>query len=185
MFDRILLLSDRGETIYFGDLGPDASTIISYFENNGAPACEPDANPAEWVLNMATSQDVSKAESPPGSEGQTMSWAEKWNASQEKEKVVQRLRGINESPRVFQVEDQRIVYATPWSHQLKIVLSRTFRDYWRSPTYVYSKIALCAGVVSSIHNQSDIANIQFGLMLGCSHSSTDFLSRTPALMFKV
>ncbi|KAI5305923.1 5'-3' exoribonuclease 2 [Ascosphaera pollenicola] len=49
-FDRLLLLQRGGQTIYFGDLGPDACILLNYFRQNGA-ACPADANPAEWMLD--------------------------------------------------------------------------------------------------------------------------------------
>ncbi|KAK3392792.1 AtrD, ABC-transporter [Podospora didyma] len=51
-FDRLLLLGRGGETMYFGEIGKEASALIGYFETHGAPKCPPDANPAEWVLDV-------------------------------------------------------------------------------------------------------------------------------------
>jgi ATP-binding cassette subfamily G (WHITE) protein 2 (SNQ2) len=45
MFDRLLLLKKGGQTVYFGDVGRGSSTMLEYFESNGAPLCGPDANP--------------------------------------------------------------------------------------------------------------------------------------------
>lgn len=45
VFDRVLLLRKGGQTVYFGDLGYDATTLINYFENNGARKCLPEENP--------------------------------------------------------------------------------------------------------------------------------------------
>jgi len=149
MFDRVLLLNDHGETIYFGDIGPDASTLISYFEKNGATKCEPDANPAEWVLDVTSVKATAQLESPSEDTAPNASWSEKWKSSQEKEEVVHHLGDINSSPQIVSTEEQRSEYATPWFRQLTIVSNRLFQEYWRSPTYVYSKIALCTGVVSS------------------------------------
>ena len=44
-FDRVLLLRKGGETIYFGDLGHNATTLIRYFERNGSRPCAPEENP--------------------------------------------------------------------------------------------------------------------------------------------
>ena len=44
-FDRILLLKRGGETVYFGDLGHNATTLIKYFERNGSRSCAPGENP--------------------------------------------------------------------------------------------------------------------------------------------
>ena len=43
-FDRLLLLRKCGETVYFGDLGPNATKLLNYFERNGSRPCGPDKN---------------------------------------------------------------------------------------------------------------------------------------------
>ncbi len=45
MFDRLLLLRKGGETVYFGDLGHNATTLIDYFQAHGSRRCEPEENP--------------------------------------------------------------------------------------------------------------------------------------------
>lgn len=45
VFDRLLLLRRGGQTVYFGDLGENASTLIRYFEKNGARHCGDEENP--------------------------------------------------------------------------------------------------------------------------------------------
>lgn len=162
MFDRVLLLSGGGETVYFGDIGPDASTLISYFESNGAPKCEVDANPAEWVLDVTSvaprySPDelVERQASPEPkatSPSRTATWSEKWKASREKKEVANSLGDIKPPVQATPIQQYRDEYVTSWYRQLVIVCKRLFQEYWRSPTYVYSKIALCAGVVSSGFN---------------------------------
>lgn len=149
MFDRVLLLGDQGETTYFGDIGPDASTMISYFESKGASQCQPDANPAEWVLDLTSQKMASQPES--SSEGAPLSinWTEKWSTSQEKENVIQELDNTRYSDKLMPLQTHRGEFAASWLQQLTIVSKRIFQEYWRSPTYVYSKIALCAGVVRS------------------------------------
>lgn len=64
MFDRLLLLDKGGTTLYFGEIGQNASAIINYFEKQGAPKCQLHENPAEWMLrvteNMEASTDLQK-----------------------------------------------------------------------------------------------------------------------------
>jgi hypothetical protein len=45
VFDRMLLLQKGGQTVYFGDLGRNSTTLINYFERNGARVCAADENP--------------------------------------------------------------------------------------------------------------------------------------------
>jgi ATP-binding cassette, subfamily G (WHITE), member 2, SNQ2 len=48
-FDRLLLLEQGGETVYFGPIGHDSSVIREYFGCHGAK-CPPNVNPAEFML---------------------------------------------------------------------------------------------------------------------------------------
>ncbi|KAF5093337.1 hypothetical protein D0Z03_002464, partial [Geotrichum reessii] len=73
-FDRLLFLQRGGRTAYFGDIGHKASTLISYFERNGADPCPPDANPAEWMLHVIGAA--------PGSHTD-IDWFETWKNSPE------------------------------------------------------------------------------------------------------
>jgi ATP-binding cassette subfamily G (WHITE) protein 2 (SNQ2) len=45
VFDRLLLLRKGGETVYFGDLGHNSTTMINYLEKNGGRKCGHDENP--------------------------------------------------------------------------------------------------------------------------------------------
>ena len=45
VFDRLLLLRKGGQTVYFGDIGHNSSTLINYFERNGAAQCGENENP--------------------------------------------------------------------------------------------------------------------------------------------
>ena len=60
-FDRLLFLQRGGQTVYFGDLGKNFTTLINYFEKYGAPKCPPEANPAEWMLEVIGAAPGSKA----------------------------------------------------------------------------------------------------------------------------
>lgn len=45
-FDRLLLLERGGETVYFGDIGPDSAVLREYLARYGA-SCPTNVNPAE------------------------------------------------------------------------------------------------------------------------------------------
>lgn len=51
-FDRLLFLAKGGKTIYFGEVGDKSKILVDYFTRNGAQDCPPDANPAEWMLEV-------------------------------------------------------------------------------------------------------------------------------------
>ena len=49
-FDKLLLLERGGETVYFGDIGPDCHLLREYFARHGAH-CPSNVNPAEFMLD--------------------------------------------------------------------------------------------------------------------------------------
>ena len=49
MFDDLLLLTKGGNTVFFGELGPDSVHLIDYFESRGADPIEFGENPAAWM----------------------------------------------------------------------------------------------------------------------------------------
>jgi ABC-type multidrug transport system ATPase subunit len=51
-FDRLLFLAAGGKTVYFGAIGEDSKTMISYFERNGSRKFAADENPAEVMLEV-------------------------------------------------------------------------------------------------------------------------------------
>lgn len=57
-FDEVLLLASSGREVYFGNTGERGTTVIDYFERNGAPAAAPDANPAEYILEVSSDDQV-------------------------------------------------------------------------------------------------------------------------------
>ncbi|GMF60050.1 unnamed protein product [[Candida] boidinii] len=51
VFDRLLLLKKGGKTVYFGDIGQNSQTMLSYFERQSGVKCGISENPAEYILN--------------------------------------------------------------------------------------------------------------------------------------
>jgi ATP-binding cassette subfamily G (WHITE) protein 2 (PDR) len=43
-FDRLLFLAKGGRTVYFGEIGDQSRTLLSYFESKGARQCEKNEN---------------------------------------------------------------------------------------------------------------------------------------------
>lgn len=146
-FDRLLLLQKGGQTVYFGDIGENSGTFTKYFEGNGASPCPPAANPAEWMLQVIGAA--------PGSHTD-IDWHNVWRESPECAEVHKELDRLkNERPKVTQPAsspDQKTSYrefAASFNVQLYEVLKRVFQQYWRTPSYIYSKVALCLFAVSS------------------------------------
>ncbi|KAL8995486.1 MAG: hypothetical protein Q9169_004780 [Polycauliona sp. 2 TL-2023] len=139
-----------GKTLYFGEIGESSKTVTSYFERNGARTCDPGENPAEWILEVSGSTA--------GKEN-TQNWAESWNNSEEYQVVkgeLGRMRDVLSQQPAAIDEDQDPLrpFAASFGTQLAIVLQRIFRQYWRTPSYLYSKVALCLFSVSSDRSQS-------------------------------
>lgn len=92
MFDQLLLLKEGGQSIYFGEIEEESSTVIGYFENNGARSCGPQENPAEWLMEM-TSQAYSEKE--------RLDWADIWQhcdmRRQAKEQISQMKRLLTDA----------------------------------------------------------------------------------------
>ncbi|KAI9651547.1 MAG: hypothetical protein M1831_000763 [Alyxoria varia] len=140
-FDRLLFLATGGRTVYFGDIGENSSTMINYFEKNGADPCPRAANPAEWMLEVIGAA--------PGSHTDT-DWNKVWRDSPECAEVHEELDNLkNERPKVTNPAsspDDKLDYrefAAPYSVQLWEMNKRVFEQVWRTPSYIYSKISLC------------------------------------------
>ncbi|KAI0430546.1 ABC-2 type transporter-domain-containing protein [Xylaria sp. FL1042] len=139
-FDRLLFLAKGGKTVYFGDIGENSKTLTSYFERHGAPTCPATANPAEWMLDAIGAA--------PGSTT-SRDWFQTWRESPEYREVKAELQQLKDSASDVPVmeDDQSFrEHAAPFTVQFKEVTHRVFQQYWRNPTYIYSKAALCAFV---------------------------------------
>lgn len=143
-FDRLLFLQKGGRTVYFGDLGRNCSDLIKYFEKYGAHQCPPEANPAEWMLEVIGAAPGSKA---------TKDWHQAWKNLSEYADMNQELdemeTELSKRPRDESAENLKPFAAGFW-HQYLYVTKRVMEQYWRTPSYTYSKIML--SVFLSIFN---------------------------------
>ncbi|KAH8895219.1 hypothetical protein GQ53DRAFT_714839 [Thozetella sp. PMI_491] len=139
-FDRLLLLAKGGRTVYFGDIGPDCRTLIDYFEGKLAVPCGADENPAEWMLKVIGAA--------PGAHTDR-DWADTWRSSPEYTTMrrdleqLETLRTIAADPDAG--EETGTAYAAPFHVQFIECTKRVFQQYWRTPSYIYSKLILCGG----------------------------------------
>ncbi|ORY14635.1 putative multidrug resistance ABC transporter [Clohesyomyces aquaticus] len=145
-FDRLLFLKAGGKTVYYGEVGKDSKTLIDYFVRNGGPPCPPAANPAEWMLEVIGAA--------PGSHTD-IDWYETWRNSREYEAVQEHLsdlkyeRGqqtdLHRTMSAQKREDKASYreFAAPFGSQFREVTWRVFQQYWRTPSYIYSKAGLC------------------------------------------
>ncbi|KAI0008379.1 ABC-2 type transporter-domain-containing protein [Xylariaceae sp. FL0662B] len=138
-FDRLLFLAKGGKTVYFGDIGENSKTMTSYFERNGAPACPPNANPAEWMLDAIGAAPGSTTD---------IDWFQVWRESPEYRDVQAELQQLKDNavdggpPPTDDGQPYR-EHASGFFTQLYEVTHRVFQQYWRTPSYIYSKATLC------------------------------------------
>ena len=143
-FDRLLFLARGGKTVYFGDIGEGASTLIQYFESHGAPACPPDANPAEWMLSVVGAGPGAKV---------NQDYHDVWTKSKEYKKVKRELTKMERDlpklkPSDSHDKEANAEFAAGMMTQYLQVTKRMFECTYRNPIYIWSKIAL--GVLASL-----------------------------------
>ncbi|MCJ1283705.1 hypothetical protein MMC26_003036 [Xylographa opegraphella] len=140
-FDRLLFLASGGKTVYFGEVGKNSSVLTEYFRRNGASPCPPDANPAEWMLEVIGAAPGTTTD---------IDWHQVWRNSPELAQVHKELATMKEElPQISAPAvspDDKASYrefAAPFGQQMREVLWRVFQQYWRTPSYIYSKATLC------------------------------------------
>ncbi|KAL4863346.1 hypothetical protein BDV12DRAFT_206638 [Aspergillus spectabilis] len=169
-FDRLLLLAKGGKTVYFGEVGHGAGMLIDYFVRNGGPVCPPGSNPAEHMLEVIGAA--------PGAQTD-IDWPAVWRNSAEYQEVrneLGKLRELANQPSVVSDPNDKSSYsafAAPFSEQLVQVGRRVFQQYWRSPSYIYSKVLLTIGCALFIgfsffkadNTQQGLQNQMFGVFV--------------------
>ncbi|TEB24254.1 hypothetical protein FA13DRAFT_1714739 [Coprinellus micaceus] len=124
------------QTVYFGDLGSNSTTMIDYFERNGARKCEGFENPAEYMLDVIGAGATATA---------AQDWYGIWQASPE----ASGYPGFRSMPSTLKVVAallSRLPYTRNsrrrGSFQVKELFMREAQAYWRDPTYLMAKFAL-------------------------------------------
>lgn len=135
MFDRLLLLQ-QGQTIYFGDIGPNSESVIRYFEQHGARECGASENPAEWLLAIIADSEQ---------------WGATWassNDNQVVQKQVQDLMIDLTSSSCQSVDlNAKEKFAASFKSQLLAVTKRNLLNDWRTPSCLSAKLLLTFGSV--------------------------------------
>ncbi|KIX03156.1 uncharacterized protein Z518_06707 [Rhinocladiella mackenziei CBS 650.93] len=170
-FDRLLFLATGGRTVYFGPVGESSKILTSYFERNGAHHCPPDANPAEWMLEVIGAA--------PGSHTD-IDWVDTWRNSPEIREVHAELEQMKRdrcklAPATSNAADKSSYreFAAPFWEQLFEVQKRVFEQYWRTPSYIYSKLSLCVAsglfigfsFFKARNTQQGLQNQMFGIFM--------------------
>ncbi len=160
-FDELVLLKSGGRVVYHGSLGHDSQDLIRYFEGNGGRRCPPNANPAEYMLEVIGAGD-------PNYKGKD--WGDVWANSEDHDQRTEEIREMIEHRRMVEssknLKDDR-TYAMPLSTQALLVTKRAFTSYWRTPNYLLGKFLL--------HIMTGLFNCFTFYHLG--YSTVDFQSR--------
>jgi ATP-binding cassette subfamily G (WHITE) protein 2 (PDR) len=162
--------------VYYGDVGNNSKVLVDYFVRNGGPPCPPEANPAEWMLEVIGAA--------PGSHTD-VDWHQAWRNSPEYAEVQRHLEELkversqlNRLERTVsaQKREDKAAYrefAAPFAEQFRETTKRVFQQYWRSPAYIYSKILLCVSSALFIgfslykmpNTQQGLQNQMFGVFM--------------------
>ena len=114
--------------------------IIDYFQRNNGPLCPPEANPAEWILEAIGAAPGSSSE---------VDWHQTWLSSPEYVAIQDELLRLKSLGTVSLSIGRNIhtasyhEFAAPLWEQFFVVTHRAFQQSWRTPSYIYSKFALC------------------------------------------
>ncbi|KAJ4342309.1 hypothetical protein N0V95_006984 [Ascochyta clinopodiicola] len=133
-FDTLLLLTKGGKTVYFGDIGDNASTVKQYFERHGAP-CPSNANPAEHMIEVVSGS---------GSISGGKDWAQVWLDSQQCEKLSQEIDILvsDAAAKPPGTLDDGHAFASPMWTQVRLVTQRMNVSLYRDTEYVNNKVIM-------------------------------------------
>lgn len=121
-FDRLLFLAKGGKTIYFGEVGDKSKILTDYFIRNGAKDCPPDANPAEWMLEVIGAA--------PGTHSD-IDWHKTWLESPERQGVKQELKELEQKGNAKQQSSEKTQSQTEDEHKDKPKHTKEFAaPFW-------------------------------------------------------
>jgi hypothetical protein len=137
-FDTLLLLKRGGETVFYGDLGNESSSLIQYLERYDDTArIQPGENPATWMLTSTGAGSASTDKKP-------FDYAGSYQVSDLHKKCVQKIAEITDAVS----EEGKVVFpnkfATSTETQMKETLKRVQQIYWRSPSYNTIRLLISA-----------------------------------------
>jgi ABC-type multidrug transport system ATPase subunit/ABC-type multidrug transport system permease subunit len=135
-FDSLLLLKRGGEVVFHGNLGENSKNLIDYLQRyDSTPLIQPGENPATWMLTTIGAGNAG---------GEKFDYAGAYRSSSLRTKTLEMIDAIVEA----QTEDSLITFpskfAASLSMQMLTVLKRTWKIYWRSPSYNRTRILTSA-----------------------------------------
>jgi ATP-binding cassette, subfamily G (WHITE), member 2, SNQ2 len=167
-FDMVLALNPGGNAFYFGAVGENGSAVIDYFAKRGTQ-CPPEKNVAEFILETAAKGGNRKAN------GKRVNWNQEWLESEEHAAMMKEIQQLKserskETPKSSESQHE---FAAPVFLQTSELMKRTFRSYWRDPSYLYAK--LFVSVVIGIFNGFTFYNLDNSVASLQSRFFTSFL----------
>jgi len=128
-FDKLLLLTKGGKTVYFGD----TNKINDYLSRNDAP-CPSEANPAEHMIDVVTGRGA----------GEGKDWNQIWLQSNEYTELTNEIDTMvsEAASNPTHVNDDGNEFAASMWAQTKLVTQRMNVSLYRNTEYVMNKIAM-------------------------------------------
>ncbi|KAL3657710.1 hypothetical protein V7S43_017286 [Phytophthora oleae] len=138
LFDSLLLLKRGGETVFFGDLGPNCQRLVDYFQElPGITPLPPRYNPATWMLECIGAGVLNDVPT-------DLDFVAIFNASAHYSQLDEMLNregvGIpsDGAPEMLFAKKRAASSLTQFCF-----LSKRFLDmYWRSPTYNLTRVGM-------------------------------------------
>ncbi|ETN04836.1 hypothetical protein PPTG_23552 [Phytophthora nicotianae INRA-310] len=137
LFDKLLLLKRGGQTVYFGDLGKRAQTMVDYFAIPGVTPLREGYNPATWMLECIGAGVSHMHDNP-------VDFVEVFNSSEMKQEMDAHL--ASEGVTVPVPGSTELVFAkkraaNSWT-QMTALVERFMNLYWRTPSYNLTRFAI-------------------------------------------
>ncbi|RKP00957.1 hypothetical protein CXG81DRAFT_1071, partial [Caulochytrium protostelioides] len=180
-FDMLCVLVNTGDgrggrVAYFGDLGPRSKTMIDYFERNGATPIDPDANPAEWTLDVIGAGM---------GRGSSTDWGRVWAESPERQAIQRDIETIvadagasaarPDGTTTTNTTERPRDFSLPFRRQLPLMLKRDMLSYYRNTSYTLGRLLLFT-----------VTGFLFGTMyLNTNQSVGDIQIKVYALFFAI
>lgn len=155
LFDYLLLMQRGGRTAYFGPLGHKSATMLDYFVRQGSRPCGEYENPADYMLIMIGAGIAKTTDK---------DWAALWQETPERQELLATVESLSFVPRgvrPFSFEDD---VAHDSTTQFFVLLVRSLRTYWRTPSYnlVRQVFAVAVSLLLGL-SYFDLDNDQAGL----------------------
>ncbi|ETO60345.1 hypothetical protein F444_21428 [Phytophthora nicotianae P1976] len=161
VFDRVLLLKRGGEMVYAGEV----AELVEYFESiDGVEKLKDDYNPASWMLEVIGAGVGN-------SNADETNFVSVFKSSSNFESLQANLNreGISRPSSLIPALEYSDKRAATELAQMKLLLQRFFRMYWRTASYSLTRfgVALVMGLLSGITyldtNYSSYAGVNSGM----------------------